>query len=235
MGSHLQIRRYNARLHRVRSCRSLSWPPPYGRSGPSRSGRRLAGLGRLTIAKLPGAAASTAASTSPMLSRIVAQCVVVRTTKARGWPDRFCWCSMFWSHVIMTAKPSACAAPISSPLPSVAQPIAAACVASRGRRSGIRCRGTLLSSRMRLPGISPCVIDDAPRPLNPQPWEQVVDLLGRGVVHVLGHAGRQDASTLHDRLAGHLAGNPFNVGTIGPVYFGRIAHGGARWFDCLLL
>jgi len=164
------------------------------------------------------------------LSRIVAQCVVVRTTKARGWPDRFCWCSMFWSHVIMTAKPSACAAPISSPLPSVAQPIAAACVASRGRRSGIRCRGTLLSSRMRLPGISPCVIDDAPRPLNPQPWEQVVDLLGRGVVHVLGHAGRQDASTLHDRLAGHLPGNPFNVGTIGPVYFGRIAHGGARWF-----
>jgi hypothetical protein len=74
-------------------------------------------------------------------------------------------------------------------------------------------------------GMSSGVIDDSSRSLNPKPRKHVVDLLGGGVVHVFGDAGRHDPRTYHDWLAGNFPGDSFDVGTISPI---DIFHVGLR-------
>src|SRR5208282_3529630 len=79
---------------------------------------------------------------------------------------------------------------------------------------------------MRMMGMLPCVIDNAARPLDSQPGEHFVDLLRAGVVHVLGHAPRQNAGASNGPLPRYPAGNPFNVGAIRPI---DVIHGSLLW------
>ncbi len=66
-------------------------------------------------------------------------------------------------------------------------------------------------------GMTSCVIDESPCPFDPQPREHGVNLLGGGIVHVLGNAGHHDPRPYNDWLTRNLAGDALHVGAIGPI------------------
>ena len=65
-------------------------------------------------------------------------------------------------------------------------------------------------------GVLPGKRDDATCPLDTEPGEVLVgELFWRNsAVGIDDHAISQNAGPFDDRLAGHLAGNSFNVGAI---------------------
>jgi hypothetical protein len=86
-------------------------------------------------------------------------------------------------------------------------------------------------------GVLPGESDDPAGTFNAEAREVLVRKFLRAgtAFRVDNHAVGQDSRALDDRLAGNLAGDPFNVGAVSPVYLGRVVHddsSGSGFDDC---